>query len=93
MLLFSLCSTDYRFRKTNASNSGFITGLFVAFVPILLRILFKRRSTVSEVIASLISLIGLWILTGGMKHVNWGDIVTLPRQRPMLCMYSIRIST
>ncbi len=62
---------------TTASNSGFITGMFVAFVPIFLRLIFKRRPTILEVIASAISLVGLWILTGGMKNVNLGDGLTL----------------
>ncbi len=62
---------------TTASNSGFITGLFVAFVPLFLRIIFRKKPTVMEVIASGVSLIGLWILTGGMKVVNAGDILTL----------------
>ncbi|MFH2035305.1 MAG: DMT family transporter [Candidatus Zixiibacteriota bacterium] len=62
---------------TTASNSGFITGLFVAFVPIFLKMIFKRKPTIMEVIASIISLIGLWILTGGMTVINIGDIITL----------------
>ena len=62
---------------TTASNSGFITGLFVAFVPVFLRIIFKRRPTLMELIASIISLGGLWILTGGMSDINIGDILTL----------------
>ncbi|MCP4565955.1 MAG: DMT family transporter [FCB group bacterium] len=62
---------------TTASNSGFITGLFVAFVPVLLRIIFKRKPTFLEVMASVVSLIGLWILTGGMTKVNVGDMLTL----------------
>lgn len=62
---------------TTASNSGFITGLFVAFVPIFLRLIFKRKPTIMEVIASAISLIGMWILTGGMSDINIGDIMTL----------------
>jgi len=62
---------------TSASNSGFITGLFVAFVPVFLRLIFKRKPTYLEVGASGLSLIGLWILTGGMKSVNNGDLLTL----------------
>ncbi|MCK4856650.1 MAG: DMT family transporter [candidate division Zixibacteria bacterium] len=62
---------------TTASNSGFITGLFVAFIPLFLRVIFKRRPTLMEVIASGISLIGLWILTGGLVDINLGDILTL----------------
>lgn len=62
---------------TKASNSGFITGLFVAFVPVFMRFLFKRKPTKWEVIASILSLIGLWVLTGGLKDINIGDILTL----------------
>ena len=62
---------------TTASNSGFITGLFIAFVPLFLRTIFKRKPTLMEVLASGISLIGLWILTGGLVDVNVGDILTL----------------
>jgi len=64
-------------KYTTASNSGFITGLFVAFVPIFLRTIFKRKPTLMEVIASIVSLIGLWILTGGLKDINFGDSLTL----------------
>jgi len=62
---------------TTASNSGFITGLFVAFVPLFLRTIFRRRPTVLEIIASAVSLTGLWVLTGGMQYVNLGDMLTL----------------
>lgn len=62
---------------TTASNSGFITGLFVAFVPIFLRVIFKRKPTLMEVIASIVSLAGLWVLTGGLRDINIGDILTL----------------
>ena len=64
-------------KYTTASNSGFITGLFVTFVPIFLRTIFKRKPTVMEVAASIVSLIGLWVLTGGMRDINIGDMLTL----------------
>ncbi|MFZ5979124.1 MAG: DMT family transporter, partial [Candidatus Zixiibacteriota bacterium] len=64
-------------KYTTASNSGFITGLFVAFVPLFMRTLFKRRPNVMEITASLISLAGLWFLTGGLTDINIGDILTL----------------
>ena len=64
-------------KYTTASNSGFITGLFVAFIPIFLRLIFKRKPSLMEVIASIVSLIGLWVLTGGLKDINIGDSLTL----------------
>lgn len=64
-------------KYTTASNSGFITGLFVFFIPFFLRTIFKRRPTVMEIVASAVSLAGLWILTGGMRDINIGDTITL----------------
>jgi drug/metabolite transporter (DMT)-like permease len=62
---------------TTASNSGFITGLFVAFVPLFSFLIFKRIPTFVGIIASLTSLSGLWILTGGLTDINTGDLLTL----------------
>jgi len=62
---------------TTASNSGFITGLFVIFVPIFMRSVVNRRPTVREWIASGVALVGLWILTGGLTDFNFGDALTL----------------
>jgi len=62
---------------TTASNSGFITGLFVAFVPLFQRTLFKTKPSLMEVAASGVSLVGLWILTGGLVDMNIGDGLTL----------------
>jgi len=64
-------------KYTTASNSGFITGLFVAFIPVFLRTIFKRKPTLMEVLASAVSVVGLWVLTGGMSDINIGDILTL----------------
>lgn len=62
---------------TTASNSGFITGLFVAFVPLFSFLLFRKTPSLIAIIATLISLSGLWILTGGMTDINRGDMLTL----------------
>jgi drug/metabolite transporter (DMT)-like permease len=62
---------------TTASNSGFITGLFVAFVPIFAFFLFKKRPTYFGLAAVLLSILGLWLLSGGLKELNAGDILTL----------------
>lgn len=62
---------------TTASNSGFITGLFVAFVPIFAFLLYRKKPTYFGLAAVGLSLIGLWLLSGGMKELNTGDILTL----------------
>lgn len=77
MLWFLYVPQTLGLKYTTASNSGFITGLFVAFVPLFLLTIFRRKPTVMEVIASVISLLGLWILTGGLHYINLGDMLTL----------------
>ena len=64
-------------KYTTASNSGFITGLFVVFVPITSYIFYRKVPSVNKIIAVIISLVGLWILTGGIKNINIGDSLTL----------------
>ncbi len=62
---------------TTASNSGFITGLFIAFVPFFSLILFRKQPSFTRLVAMVISLTGLWFLTGGLKDINTGDLLTL----------------
>lgn len=62
---------------TTASNSGFITGLFVIFVPIFMQTLFHRKPSLMEWLATVVALGGLWILTGGLTEINLGDLLTL----------------
>lgn len=77
ILFFLYIPQTIGLKYTTASNSGFITGLFVAFTPFLLRFIFRRKSTKMEVLGAVVSLLGLWVLTGGMKDVNIGDALTL----------------
>ncbi len=77
ILLLLYVTQTVGLQYTTASNSGFITGLFVAFVPLFLKTVFRRNPTLMEVVASVISLAGLWVLTGGMREANFGDILTL----------------
>ncbi|MFI5350106.1 MAG: DMT family transporter [Elusimicrobiota bacterium] len=62
---------------TSASNSGFITGLFVIFVPLFLLMFFGRPPTAVQWGSSLLALAGLWLLTGGIKSANFGDAITI----------------
>lgn len=62
---------------TTASNSGFITGLFVAFVPVFSYLIFRRKPSALGITATAVSLSGLWILTGGLRDINNGDLLTL----------------
>jgi drug/metabolite transporter (DMT)-like permease len=62
---------------TTASNSGFITGLFVVFTPIVMFVFFKGRINITTFIAILVDVAGLWLLTDGLKAFNTGDFLTL----------------
>lgn len=64
-------------KYTSAANSAFITGLFVAFAPPLSLLLLKERTRLAQWLAVGISLVGLWLLTGGLAQVNLGDVITL----------------
>ena len=57
---------------TTASNSAFITTLYVVFVPLILR-RFGPRSWVAAGIAT----VGLWCLVKPTTSVNLGDLLTL----------------
>ena len=62
---------------TSAANSGFITGLFVAFTPFLMIVISKEQPRPQQWAAVAVSLVGLWLLTGGLAAINLGDIITL----------------
>ncbi len=62
---------------TTASNSGFITGLFILFVPITGWIIFKRIPEKRKIFSVMIAVVGLWILTGGLTEINVGDSLTI----------------
>ena len=64
-------------KYTTASNSGFITGLFVIFVPIFLLVFARKPPTRTQWAASALALGGLWLLTGGVDRLNHGDVLTL----------------
>ena len=62
---------------TTASNSGFITGLFIIFVPLMGWVLFRRVPERNKVLSVVLALAGLWVLTGGPGKINLGDMLTL----------------
>ncbi|NVO00431.1 MAG: DMT family transporter [Geobacteraceae bacterium] len=61
---------------TTASNTGFLTGLNVVFVPILGALFFRHRIPVGVRWGVAIASIGLFLLcTGGELSINYGDIL------------------
>jgi drug/metabolite transporter (DMT)-like permease len=57
---------------TSASNSAFLTALYVIFVPLILR-RFDRRVLIATAIATA----GLWLLVKPSASMNMGDLMTL----------------
>jgi drug/metabolite transporter (DMT)-like permease len=64
-------------KYTSAANSGFITGLFVVFVPLFLMIFLRRPLSVAQWAACGVAVLGLWLLTGGGVGFNLGDGLTV----------------
>lgn len=62
---------------TSASNSGFITGLFIIFIPVFMFALRGQRPNRLELVSAALAVCGLWLLTGGVKGGNTGDALTL----------------
>jgi drug/metabolite transporter (DMT)-like permease len=62
---------------TSASNSGFITGLFIIFIPVFLFLGRREKPTRLQAVSALLAVAGLWLLTGGVSGVNKGDWLTL----------------
>jgi drug/metabolite transporter (DMT)-like permease len=61
----------------SATNSGFIFGLFVVFVPLFGVVFSKLRLQVSALVAVLLAVIGLWVITGGIASFKLGELATL----------------
>lgn len=59
-------------RYTSASNSAFLTALYVIFVPLIL-----RRFSPRIVLATAIATAGLWLLAKPSMSMNVGDLMTL----------------
>jgi len=68
----------YGLAHTSAAHSGFITGLFVVFTPLLAALVARRRPTGTIMVGVALSLVGLALLsgTGGQLH-PLGDGLTL----------------
>jgi drug/metabolite transporter (DMT)-like permease len=64
-------------KYTTATNSAFITGLFVVFVPLFLFLFARKRLVPSQWAALVLAVGGLWLLTGGVSKLNYGDLLTL----------------
>lgn len=62
---------------TSVTHAGFLTGLYVIFVP-LIEVLWMRRLPHPLVwAAAILALAGTWFLGGGFNHLNFGDALII----------------
>ncbi len=60
---------------TSASNAGFITGLHVVLVPLMLAIFFKKKPALTATVGAFIAAVGLFFLTVSDQFtINRGDV-------------------
>ncbi len=63
---------------TTATNSGFLTTMYIIFVPVLNHFFFKVSTSPKIYITVAIAVVGAFLLMGGhFNSVNKGDLVTL----------------
>jgi drug/metabolite transporter (DMT)-like permease len=71
-LFFGYALQTVGLHYTSASNSAFLTALYVIIVPLMLR-RFNRRVIAATVIATA----GLWLLVKPSATMNFGDVMTI----------------
>jgi drug/metabolite transporter (DMT)-like permease len=64
-------------QRTTSSSSAFITGLFVAFTPLLAAIVDRRMPARSTLLGVGVAVVGLFLLTGAGVDAGWGEVLTL----------------
>lgn len=74
----TLCLQTYGLNFTTATNSGFITSLYVVLIPILMALFFKHKIQPHHVFLSLIAFTGMGFLLN-LENLNMqlGEILTL----------------
>ena len=77
LLSFILITQTIGLKITTASNSGFITGMFIVTVPVFSLFLYREKTSFLKCVAITVNLLGLWLLTGGLTRINAGDIWTI----------------
>jgi drug/metabolite transporter (DMT)-like permease len=71
-LFFGYLLQTVGLQHTSASNSAFLTALYVIFVPLILMRIDRR-----VVLATAIAVVGLWLLVKPSTSMNLGDLMTL----------------
>jgi len=77
-LFFGISLQQVGLLTTSVTNSGFLTGLYVVFVPILSLLVMRMRPHALVWPAVLMTFVGIWLLAGGRAiSLNQGDYLTI----------------
>lgn len=74
---FSMLVQQWGLAYTSVTHAGFLTGLYVVFVP-LVEVLWLRRMPHPLIWpATFMALLGTWFLGGGFESLNFGDLLII----------------
>lgn len=68
---------QFAFETTSVTHVGFLTGLYVVFVPCLEAIVLRKNPHPLLWLAALLALCGTWILGGGFSGLTTGDLLAI----------------
>lgn len=79
LALFAGASTQqFGLLTTSVTNSGFLTGLYVVFVPVLTVLFLRRKPHWVIWPGALLALLGIFLLSGGaLASLSVGDLLTI----------------
>jgi len=69
---FQIVGLEY----TTASNSAFVTSLYVVFTPFIAYFLLGERLRWRDALSLVIALTGLYLISGADLHMGYGDLLT-----------------
>lgn len=62
---------------TSVTHAGFLTGLYVIFVPLIEVLWFRRLPHPLIWLAAILALAGTWLLGNGFGHLDFGDLLII----------------
>ncbi len=79
LLLFSaIIFATYGVEYTTASNAGFLSCLYIIFIPSISFFLYKKKLNKKEIIGSLVALVGIFLLTITENlSIHYGDFLCI----------------
>ena len=61
---------------TSISRAGVINNLFVLFIPLIMRLLWRERSGAINLLGLVLAVVGIGLLAGGGNGFNQGDLIS-----------------